>query len=188
MPKASELKSGMVVDVDGQPYVVKQVHAQNPSARGAATLYKTRLNHAGTGQKLDRSFKGDELLPDVDFQRRSVQFLYADGDGYTFMDIEDYNQYSLNADQLEDVIPFLTDGAGGFLALLVEDACVAVEAPASVEMEIVETAPAMKGSSQSARTKTAKLASGLEIQVPEYLAEGERVKVNTSTREFMSRA
>ena len=64
----------------------------------------------------------------------------------------------------------------------------AQEAPASVEMEIVETAPAMKGASQSARTKTAKLSSGLEIQVPEYLAEGERVKVNTATREFMSRA
>lgn len=188
MPKASELKSGMVVDVDGQPYVVRQVHAQNPSARGAATLYKTRLNHAGTGQKLDRSFKGDEFLADVDFQRRSVQYLYSDGESYTFMDVADYNQHSLGADQLEEVIPFLTDGAGGFMALLVEGVCVAVEPPPSVEMEIIETAPAMKGASQSARTKTAKLASGLEIQVPEYLAEGERVKINTGTREFMSRA
>lgn len=188
MPKASEIKTGMVVDVDGQPYVVKQVHAQNPSARGAATLYKMRLNHAGTGQKLDRSFKGDDMLPDIDFQRRAVQFLYSDAEGYTFMDVEDYNQYSLTAEQLEDVTPFLTDGAAGFIALLVEDACVSVEAPASVEMVIVETSPAMKGASASARTKTAKLASGLEIQVPEYLAEGERVKVNTASREFMSRA
>ncbi len=188
MARAAELKAGMVVDIDGQPYIVRQVQAHNPTARGASTLYKTRLNHAGTGQKLDRSFKGDEILPDVDFRRRAVQFLYADADGYTFMDVEDYNQYSLNAEQLEDVIPFLSDGAAGFTALIVEDACVGIDPPATIEMEIVETSPAMKGASQSARTKTAKLASGLEIQVPEYLAEGERVKINTTTREYMSRA
>lgn len=188
MPKAAELKSGMVIDIDGAPYIVKQVQAHNPTARGAATLYKTRLNHASTGQKLDRSFKGDEMLPDVDFRRRSAQYLYSDGSSYTFMDAEDYSQYSLDAEQIEDIIPFLTDGGSGFTALLIEDRCVSVEAPATIELEIVETAPAMKGASQSARTKTAKLSTGLEIQVPEYLAEGERIKINTLTREFMSRA
>lgn len=188
MPKASELKAGMVVDIEGQPYIVRRVQAHNPTARGASTLYKSVLNHAGTGQKLERSFKGDEWLTDVDFRRRNVQYLYSDGESYTFMDCEDYNQFSLAADQLENVLPFLTDGAGGFIALIVEDVCVGIDPPPTVELEIVETAPAMKGASQSARTKTAKLASGLEIQVPEYLSEGERVKVNTATWEFMSRA
>ncbi|MDX1497305.1 MAG: elongation factor P-like protein YeiP [Salinisphaeraceae bacterium] len=188
MPKAAELKSGMVVDIDGQPYIVKQVSAHNPTARGASTLYKTRLNHASTGQKLERSFKGDEMLADVDFRRRAAQYLFSDGSSYTFMDAEDYSQYQLDPEQVEDIVPFLTDGGGGFTALIVEDQCVAVEPPSSIELEIVETAPAMKGASQSARTKTARLSTGLEIQVPEYLAEGERVKVNTATREFMSRA
>ncbi len=188
MPKAAELRAGMVVEIDGQPYIVRQVQAHNPTARGATTLYKTRLNHARTGQKTDHSFKGDEYLPDVDFRRRAVQYLYADGDEHTFMDTQDYSQFALGADQLEDVLPFLTDNAEGFTALIVEDACVGIEAPGTVEMEIIETPPAMKGSSQSARSKTAKLASGLEIQVPEYLAEGERIRVNTQTREFVSRA
>ena len=187
MPKGADLKSGMVVDIDGQPYIVRHVSAHNPTARGASTLYKTRLNHASTGQKLDRAFKGDEVLNDVDFRRRNVSYLYGDASSHTFMDAEDYSQYTLDIDQVEDVVPFLTDGGTGFMALIVEDVCVAVEPPTSVELEIVETAPAMKGSSQSARSKTARLNTGLEIQVPEYLAEGERIKVNTGTREFMSR-
>ncbi len=188
MPKAAELKSGMVVDLDGQPYIVRQVQAHNPTARGASTLYKTRLNHARSGQKLDMSFKGDELLAEMDFQRRAVQFLYQDGEEFTFMDTSDYEQHTLQAGQLDNVRPFLIDNALGYTALIVEDQCVAIEPPGTVELQIIETAPAMKGSSQSARSKTAKLESGLEIQVPEYLAEGERIKLNTATREFVSRA
>lgn len=188
MPKASELRAGMVVGIDGKPYIVRQVQAHNPTARGATTLYKTRLSHASTGQKLEQSFKGDDFLEDCDFRRAPVQFLYSDADGYTFMDTGDYSQFTLAAGQLDAVLPFLTDNAEGFTALIVEDQCVGIEPPGTVELEITETAPAMKGASQSARTKTAKLATGLEIQVPEYLAEGERIRVNTQTREFVSRA
>lgn len=188
MPRAAELKSGMVVAIDDKPYIVRQVQAHNPTARGASTLYKVRLNHAQTGQKLDQSFKGDDMLQDLDFQRRAVQFLYQDADGYTFMDESDYSQYTLNAAQLENVTPFLLDNATGYTALIVEEQCVGIEPPGTVELTVVETAPAMKGASQSARTKPARLESGLEIQVPEYLAEGEKVKVNTTTREFISRA
>lgn len=188
MPKASELRSGMVVAIDGAPYIVRQVQAHNPTARGATTLYKARLHHARSGQKLDQSFKGDDFLAEVDFRRRAVQYLYADTDGYTFMDVEDYAQHTLPEEQLGDVLPFLTENATGFTALLIEDACVGIEAPGTVELEIIETAPAMKGASQSARSKPATLSTGLEIQVPEYLAPGELIRVNTQTREFVSRA
>lgn len=188
MPKASELKSGMVIALHGKPYIVRQVQAHNPTARGAATLYKLRLNHAQSGQKLDQSFKGDEQLSEVDFRRRAVQYLYADGDGYTFMDSEDYSQYTLSAEQLDNVTPFLVDNAEGYTALIVEDVCVGIDPPASVELDIRETAPAMKAASQSARSKPAILSTGLEVQVPEYLSEGERIKLNTATREFISRA
>lgn len=188
MPKAAELKSGMVVEIDGKPYIVRQVQAHNPTARGASTLYKVRLNHAQSGQKLDQSFKGDDMLAEVDFRRRQVQYLYKDADGYTFMDSEDYSQYTLNPEQLENVTPFLVDNAEGYTALIVEDVCVGIDPPGTVELSVAQTAPAIKGASQSARSKTAVLESGLEIQVPEYLAEGETVKVNTLTREFISRA
>ena len=188
MPKAADLKSGMVVAIDGKPYIVRQVQAHNPTARGASTLYKARLNHAQTGQKLDMSFKGDDFLAEVDFQRRPVQFLFEDADGYTFMDEGDFSQYTLSGAQLENVTPYLVDNASGYTALIVSDQCVGIEPPGTVELTVIETAPAMKGASQSARSKTAKLESGLEIQVPEYLAEGEKIRVNTATREFISRA
>lgn len=188
MPKASELKSGMIVQVRDQPHIVKQVQANNPSARGAATLYKVRFNHVSSGQKLDESFKGDDVLTEVDFQRRQVQYSYQDGDAYVFMDDEDYSQYQLDSEQLSDAIPFLTDGLSGITALLVEGQCVAIQLPTIVEMPIIETPPAMKAASASARNKPAKLPTGLEVQVPEYLSEGEAIKINTETGEFVSRA
>jgi len=187
MPRAAELKSGMIVNFKDQPWIVRQVQAHNPSARGASTLYKARLNHARTGQKLDESFKGDDMLPEVDYQRRAVQFLYQDGEGYTFMDLEDYSQHLLTAEQLGDQIGYLIDGLAGITALIIEDVCVTVQLPATVELEIVETAPAMKGASQSARNKPATLNTGLEIQVPEYIETGTKIKVNTETREFGGR-
>ena len=142
----------------------------------------------GSQEKLDQTFKGDDMLTDVDFRRRQVQYLYQDADGYTFMDVADYSQFTLGAEQLENVTPFLIDNAEGYTALIVEEVCVGVEPPGTVELTVTQTAPAIKGASQSARSKTAVLESGLEIQVPEYLAEGEVVKVNTLTREFISRA
>ena len=188
MPKAADLKSGMIVQVREQPHVVKQVQANNPSARGAATLYKVRFNHVSTGQKLDESFKGDDFLPEVDFQRRKVQFSYRDGDVWYFMDSEDYSQYQLDGDKLDDITLYLSDGLEGLTALLVEGECVAVQLPTVVEMPIVETPPAMKGASASARNKPAKLPTGLEVLVPEYLSEGEVIRINTETGTFISRA
>lgn len=188
MPKASDLKSGMIVQVREQPHIVKQVQANNPSARGAATLYKVRFNHASTGQKLDESLKGGDFLPEVDFQRRQVHYSYKDGDSFIFMDSQDYSQYPLDGDKLGDVALFLSEGLSGITALLIEDTCVSVQIPTVVEMPIVETPPAMKAASASARSKTAKLSTGLEIQVPEYLGQGEMIKINTETKDFVSRA
>ena len=188
MPRAAELKSGQVVLIDDQPHIVRQVQSQSPSARGATTLYKVRFNHAATGQKVDRSLKGDDLLPDADFQRRAVQFLYREGDELVFMDRENYSQYPLNESALTELTPFLTEDTEGLVALLVDDQCIAIQPPESVALPIVETPPAIKGASQSARTKTARLSTGLEVQVPEYLEQGETIKVNTGTRDYMSRA
>lgn len=186
--KASEFKKGMVVEVNGEPHIVKQIEVRNPSSRGASTLYKVRFNNLKTGQKLDESLKGDDLFKEADYARAKVQFSYVDGDNYVFMNAEDYSQYTLSSEDLEDQIGYLTDGLEGIVALLVDDEVIAIELPSSVVMEIVETTPAIKGATASARTKTAKLTTGIEIQVPEYLETGEMVKVNTETGKFMSRS
>ncbi len=188
MPKASDLKKGSIVELDGEIYVVRQLEAKSPSSRGAATLYKVRFAHVRSKQKRDESFKGDDMLPEVAFEKRAVQFSYQDGDLYTFMDAEDYSQYSLGADDLDEQLPYISEGLEGLSVLLVEGQVIGLELPQSVDMEIVDTAPAIKGASASARTKPATLTSGLEVQVPEYLAVGEMIKVNTATGKFMSRA
>ena len=188
MAKASEFKKGMVVEVNGMPHVVKQIEVRNPSSRGASTLYKVRFNNLKTGQKLDESLKGDDLFKEADYVRAKAQFSYIDGDNYVFMNAEDYSQYTLSSEDLEGQIGYMTDGLEGIVALLVDDEVIAIELPSSVVMEIIDTTPAIKGATASARTKTAKLTTGIEIQVPEYLEMGEMVKVNTETGKFMSRA
>ncbi len=188
MPKACELKRGMVVDINGMPHAVKQVEAKSPSSRGASTLYKVRFNNLQSGQKLDESYKGDDMLKLADCLRTQVQYSYKEGDLYTFMNMEDYSQYSLNKDDLDNQLDYLSEGLEGITALLVDGNILAIELPQSVSLEIIETAPAIKGATASGRNKSASLSTGLEIQVPEYLERGETIKINTSTGKFISRA
>lgn len=188
MPKASELKKGMIVEIDGAPHIVRQVEAKSPSSRGAATLYKVRFNNLLTQQKLDGSYKGEDILGAVDCQRVDVQYSYIDDNIYYFMNSEDYSQYGLDAEQLSEQIPYLVEQQEGIIALLVDGQLMAVELPQSVNLEVVDTPPPISGSSATNRSKPAKLSTGLEVQVPEYLAPGEVIKVNTVTGKFMSRA
>jgi elongation factor P len=188
MPKASDLKRGMVVEVNDQPYSVKEIEVRNPSSRGASTLYKIRFNHLKTKQKLDETLKGDDFLKEVDCEKKVLQFSYKDDDGYTFMSLEDYEQYTINADDLDEEKLYLVEGLEGVVAILLEGILVGIELPAAVSMEITDTAPGIKGASATARTKPAMFATGLEIQVPEYIEPGELIKVNTVSGKFMSRA
>ena len=187
MPKASELKKGMVVEINNAPHAVKQLEAKSPSSRGAATLYKVRFTNLKTGQKLDESYKGDDLLKDADCVRVPLQYSYLDGETYIFMNSEDYSQYGLNTDEIEDQLGYITDGLEGIVGLVMDGALLGIELPQSVVMEITETAPGIKGATATGRTKPATLSTGLEVQVPEYLEPGEKVKVNTETGKFMSR-
>lgn len=188
MPKASELKKGMIVEIDGAPHIVKQLEAKSPSSRGAATLYKVRFNNLQTKQKLDSSFKGDDLLKDADCERVPVQFSYVDGDMYYFMNQEDYSQYGMSSSDLEEQSPYLVEQQEDIIALLMDGNLLGIELPQSVTLEVIDTPPAVTGASATNRSKSAKLSTGLEIQVPEYLSPGEKVKVNTLTGKFMSRA
>ncbi|MCW8825574.1 MAG: elongation factor P-like protein YeiP [Gammaproteobacteria bacterium] len=187
MPKGSELKRGMFVEINGAPHVVKQVEAKSPSSRGAATLYKVRFNNLQTGQKLDESYKGDDFLKEVDCVKSEVQYSYIDGDSYIFMDLEDYTQYGINSEDLAEQIGYITEGMEGIVALLVDGKILGIELPLAVSLTITETDPGIKGGA-AGRTKPAILSTGLEIQVPEYLESGDVVKVNTTTGKYISRA
>ncbi len=186
--KANEIKKGMVFQVEGKNILVKHVQVQSPSSRSGSTLYKVRGQDLVSQQKYERRFKGDESVDPVDMVRRAVQMSYRDGDGCTFMDTESYEQYTLSDEALADELDFLTDGLEGISALIADGVVLAIELPATVALEIMECAPGMKAASSSARTKPATLSTGLIIQVPEYLTPGEVIKVNSETREFISRA
>jgi elongation factor P len=186
--KASDLKTGAVVNIDGAIYVAKEVTVKTPSSRGANTLYKVSFRNVVTKQKLDQSYRGDDSVQEVEFSRRPVQLIFRDSDGCTFMENENYEQHSLPTDLLEEEQPYLLDGMEGIQLLVSGDAVLGIELPGTVEMEIVACAPAMKGSSATARSKPATLSTGLVVQVPEYLAQGERIRINTQTGKFTSRA
>ena len=186
--KANEIKKGMVFNVDGKNILVKKVFVQDPHSRGGSTLYKVTGSDISSGQKFERSFKGDEQVDSVDVSKQPVQLLFKDTDGFTFMDTETYEQFTLSEAAVEDESDFLTDGIEGVTALTSDGMILSIEVPTTLVMEIMECAPAMKSASSSARTKPATMSTGLVIQVPEYLTPGEKIKINTESREFMSRA
>ena len=188
MPKVSDLKQGTAVEVKGEPYAVKKIEVRNPTSRGASTLYKIRFAHMKTRQKLDESYKGDDFLKDADCAKVMVQYSFHDGENYTFMNMETFDQYSLNDEDLKGQVEYLTDGLEGIIILLLDDVPLGIELPTGINLEIIETPPAMKGASATNRTKPAKLSTGLEVQVPEYIEVGEMIKVNSETGKFMSRA
>ncbi|MCF6204633.1 MAG: elongation factor P-like protein YeiP [Methylococcaceae bacterium] len=188
MPKASDLKQGSAIEINGEPYVVKKIEVRNPTSRGASTLYKIRFAHMKTKQKLDESYKGDDFLKEADCSKVMVQYSYQDGENFTFMNLESYEQYTLNKEDLEGQTEYLTEALDGIIILLLDDAPLGIELPVTVSLEIIETPPAMKGASATNRTKPAKLTTGLEVQVPEYIETGEIIKINSSTGKFMSRA
>ncbi|HIO53661.1 MAG TPA: elongation factor P-like protein YeiP, partial [Chromatiales bacterium] len=109
MPKASDLKRGSVVELDDELYVVKDYESKSPSSRGAQTYYKVRFVNLKTKQKRDESFKASDFIKDGEFVRRSVQYSYRDADTLVFMDSEDYTQYMLAEEDLEDQVGYLTE-------------------------------------------------------------------------------
>ena len=186
--KASELKRGLVLDLDGRKILIRHLDVQSPSSRSGSTLYKLRGHDIVTRQKFEARYKGDENIDTVEYGRRPVQFLYRDADGCTFMDKQSFEQHTLADDMLEEELKYLDENLDGILAMVADDAILGIELPATVNLEITETAPAMKAASSSARTKPATLSTGLVVQVPEYLTPGEAIKINTATGEFVSRA
>jgi len=185
---AKEIKPGAVVNYNDAPHMIEGVTVQSPSARGSATLYKFRARNLVTKQKTDITLKGTEGLDDADFARREVTFMYADNDSAHFLDSGSYEQYALSRGDVANELQYITEDLQGMLAMIYNGQCVGIQLPTAVDLKITQCDPAVKGNSATSRTKPATLATGLVVQVPEYLKEGEIVRVDTRSGEFLSRA
>ncbi len=186
--KASELSKNHIVAIHGQPHAVVTINIHTPTARGGGSIYKVRFRNVATGQKVDQTFRSEDVLDEVDFSKRQVQYLYKNADSYTFMDLEDYSQFDMKEADIEDIIPYLLEDMEGILALISEGRILGLAVPDQMEMEIVQTDPSIKGASATARTKPATLSTGLIVQVPEYISQGESIRIDTRTNSFVSRA
>ncbi|HEX2694968.1 MAG TPA: elongation factor P [Acidobacteriota bacterium] len=188
MFRASDLKRGDVVRIEGEAHVVETIRVQSPAARGAVTLYKIRFRNLKSKRKIDQALHGDDTLPEADFERRPVQYLYGDASSITFMDRQDFSQFTMAKDEIEEEWPYLTEGIEGLLSLSSEGRVLGLELPAFITFTIEETRPSVKGGSVTARTKPATLSTGLVVQVPEHISTGDVIRVNTRTGEYASKA
>lgn len=184
---AKDFEKRMVVEIDGAPHMIESIQVQTPSARGASTLYKVRARNLKTRARAEKTFKGTDTLGEVSFERRGAQYLYRDTDVLHFMDGEDYNQFTIPVDELTEQLPYMTENMEGIESLVVGGEVIAIELPDTVELDIVETAPGVRGNSATGRTKPATLSTGHIIQVPEHLEQGVKVKVDTRDGAYLGR-
>ncbi|MEZ6185597.1 MAG: elongation factor P [Planctomycetota bacterium] len=186
MIAATDFKRGMWIEYLEGPWLVLDVHKQMPSARGASMLVKVRLRHPETGNVQDVTFKGGDKVNEPQVAQRPVQYLYADGTHYHFMDQESYEQFALSREELGDQLGYMTESMEA-KALLHEERVLGIELPAHVELLVTECPPPIKGGTSGNKTKIAILETGLEIHVPDYLEQGEKVRVDTRDGRFVQR-
>ncbi|WP_045727719.1 elongation factor P-like protein YeiP [Xanthomonas sp. GPE 39] len=186
--KANEIKKGNVVEYNNSVYQIRDIERSSPQGRGGNVRFRFVMYSVPGGNKLDASFDGDDDLREVELMRRQASFSYKDGEAFVFLDDEDYTPYTLDADAIGNDAGYITDGLSGIYVQVIDDQPVAIQLPQSVTLEVVETPPELKGGTATKRPKPAKLNTGIEIMVPEYIGNGERVLVNTTTGEFAGRA
>ena len=189
MIKACDLSRNSIVSLNGAPHVVETLRVTTPSARGAATLFRFRFRNLLTHAKVDETCKGDEKFDEVVVERRDVQFLYKEhGDTYTFMDAEDFSQFTLSADDLGEQAHYLAEDLEGIKCRVVDGRPAAIELPVNVVLTVAACEPTMKGQTATSRAKPATTETGLVVLVPEYITPGEAIRVDTRTGECLGRA
>jgi elongation factor P len=182
----NQLKSGNHVEVDGTVYKVLEFQHVNPG-KGAAFV-RTKLRRASDGNVIDKTFRAGEKLRSVRSEGRNMQFLYADGDGAHFMNTETYEQIALPTDALKDTLKWAKAG-DQVDVLFLDDEPSDVQLPGSVDLEVTETEPGLRGNTASGGgTKPATLETGTQILVPLFVNIGDRVRVDTRSGEYVSRA
>lgn len=186
--KAADIKKGNVIEHNGTVYQVRDIERSAPQGRGGNVTFRFTLYSVPGGNKFDLSLRADDELKEVELVRRTASFSYMDGSAFVFLDSEDYTPYQIDPDVIGEQAGFISEGLDGCYIQLIDDLPVAVQLPANVVLEVVETAPELKGATATKRPKPAKLSTGIEIMVPEYIGNGEKINVNTLTGEFSGRA
>ena len=187
MIDTSAFKKGVCLVYKGGPVIIVDYSVSTPTARGGNTIFKTKLRNLRTGQILNESIRSGEKFEEVDLERHKASYLYSDGSTWYFMDDETYEQFEFTADALAGSQLYVVDGVEGLQAMLIDGIVSALELPLSVEMQVVECDPTIKGATAQAQLKPAKTESGLEIQVPPYLEAGERIRIDTRDGHFLER-
>jgi len=181
----NDLKNGMALDLpEGLVNVVEFQHVK-PGKGGA--FVRTKLKNVRTGAVIDRTFRADEKVVLAMIDKREMQFLYREGVDYVFMDNESYDQLTVPSESIGDAVNFLKEGDTAVLPMYKSE-IVGVELPAAVELVVTDTEPGMQGDRVSGARKAATLETGLVVQVPLFVNVGDRVKVDTRSSDYLSRA
>ncbi len=183
MISGSELRKGIIIELDGKLYQV--VDYQHIKMKRTA-LAKVRLRDIQAGHTIERSFQSGEKLVQARLDYRNSQYLYRDGDLYYFMDEETYEQTALSAGQLGDTVNYLKEGMSLGISSYKGD-LVGVELPITVELKVIDTGPSFKGNTATAGNKPARLESGITIQVPMFISNEDIIKVDTRTGSYLER-
>jgi elongation factor P len=184
MISTGDLRKGIAIELDGELWQILDYH-HIKMGRGSAQV-RIKLRNIKRGQTVERSFQAGEKWPRAILERRPVQFLYRDGSEYHFMEDDSYEQFHLTPDQLGDVTGYLVEGMS-LDRTTYQGETIGVELPVSVELRVVETEPGFAGDTQSGARKPATTESGLVVQVPIFVAEGDTIKVDTRTGEYLTR-
>ena len=179
----AEFKKGLKIQLDGEPYSIVDFQHVKPGKGGA--FVRTKLKHMKLGRVIDNTFRAGEKVELVDFDEKRMQYLYKD-DRYHFMDLDNYEQISLSADEVGDARHFLKESTEVEI-LFIDGSPVTVELPNFMELQIVKTDPGIRGDTATGGSKPAELETGAVIQVPLFLNVGDVVKVDTRTSEYLSR-
>lgn len=185
---AIDVKRRTLFEFENAPYVCLEAEVNTPSARGAQTLVRLKMRNLVTRAVFEKSFKASDKFKEPDLQVVPASYLYSDGDGSHFMDQETFETLTLSDDMIGDALDFLIEGAIIELHKYNGNP-IGIELPPHVELEVTYTEPGVKGDTSSGTvTKPAKLQTGIEIRVPLFIKQGEKVRVATETREFAGRA
>jgi len=184
MYESSDLRKGLKIEIDGDPYVVVQFDFVKPG-KGQA-LYKCRLKNMVTGAQFDKTYRSGEKINKADLEEIKMEYLYFDGEAYCFMNSSNYEQEFLTADQLGDAKDLLKDNTECDV-LMFDGRPIGVTLPIFMELEVTKADPWIKGDTASGDSKPATLETGYQLQVPPFVEEGEILKIDTRTGEYVER-
>lgn len=185
MISVNDLRTGITLEIDGEVYsVIEFLHVK--PGKGSAFV-RTKLRNVRTGAVSERTFRAGERVSRAHVENREMQFLYSSGDEFVFMDTSSYDQLTLDKNHLGDAVGYLKDGQA-ITVQFYEGKAIGVELPAFVELEVVETEPGHKGDTATGATKPATVETGKTVQVPLFVDKGDKIRIDTRTGEYISRA